>query len=232
MDPFTYFSGNPKLKPTLTQNVQASYSYKDVILSLKYSNDQNSIARFQSKVDPIDKKTYFYSENIDRVQTYTLSINVPLTIVPWWKTQSSLLGLYQQINTIYQDVPVNIIQMSNQVVVTNTLTLPKNYTLELSGNYFSPARFGIALLKSHGLVSFGVQKKMGSSSLSVNITDIFWNDIYRFETVNAALNQNQKAMIKLEPRVVRVSYSFNFGNKAVKTKQRSTASETEQGRVR
>ena len=234
MDPFTYFSGNPKLKPTITDGVQASYSVKELLVSLKYSHDKNNIAQFQTKVDPVDKKTYWYSVNLDKVQTYSLSLSFPVAMAKWWKIQNNYMGLYQQISTLYQDVPVNITQISGQFNMTQTFTLSRNYTFELSGMYWTPSRFGIAVFKSYGNVSAGIQKKMNRGTLSINITDIFWTNIWRIETVNAALNQNQKGTFKLaEPRVIRISYSLNFGNNAVKSsRQRSTASETEQRRVK
>lgn len=235
MDPFTYFSGNPKLKPTLTEAVQATYSHKEIVFSLKYSYDKNSIANFQSRVDPEDKKTYFYSENLDKVQTYTLSLSLPISLTKWWRIQSNVLGLVQQINTIYQDVPIEIQQWSVQTNVTQQFTLPRDYAFEVSAFYWSPSRFGIAEVKGFGSVSAGVQKKLNNNrgSLSLNINDIFWTGIYRFSTINSELNQRQLGKLKFaEPRIVRIAYTLNFGKNTVKSGKRgSTASDAEQRRV-
>ncbi|MEJ0057276.1 MAG: outer membrane beta-barrel protein [Bacteroidota bacterium] len=106
IDPFTFFSGNPKLKPTQTSNFQGSYTYKEFILTAKYSIDKNYIANFQTRVDPVDNKTYYYSANLDWMYSYSLSASFPVKVMKGWEMQNNFLGLYQTINTNYLGEPV------------------------------------------------------------------------------------------------------------------------------
>lgn len=234
MDPFTFFSGNPKLKPTLTDGYQVSVTHKELLISVKYSQDKNYIANFQTRVDPVDKKTYFYSANLDKVQTVSTVMSFPVKLAKWCKIQNNFTGLFQTITTQYEGVAVSIQQISGQLNSTIGFTLPRNFSAEISGLYWTPSRFGITKIKSFGDMSVGLQKKLTNGSFSLNISDIFWTNIITATVKNESINLNTRARFMFsEPRTVRLTYSRNFGNSTVKSsRSRSTASQDEQRRVK
>jgi hypothetical protein len=233
MDPFTYYWGNPKLKPSISDGLQTSYSHKDLLLTLRYSYDRHSIARNQSRFDDVERKTYIFTDNVDRLQLYSLAVSLPVTVTAWWKVQANGLFTYQRIDHSYNDVLLSLEQLSVRISVNQSFSLSNNFTFELSGVFVAPRRIGLSVLKSQADVSVGVQKKFqNNSKLNVNINDIFWTTLAKYRVRDPLLNQIQQTTYINEPRVVRVSYTFNFGNKNMKaSRQRSTASELEQQRV-
>jgi hypothetical protein len=235
IDPYSYFSGNPKLKPTLTNNLQLNYLYKDFLLSVKYSLDKNYIANFQTRVDPVTKKTFLYSENMNQVGTYNLNLSIPFDVTKWWKVNSNVNANYQIIKTVYVEEKVSLSQFAVNFNASNSFTIGNGFSAELSGYYSTPSLFGITRLKDFGSINAGLQKtfKNNKGTLRLNASDIFWMNIWRFETQNKALNIDQTGVIKFESRVVRLSYTRNFGRNSVKSgRGRSTASEAERGRVK
>jgi hypothetical protein len=233
MDPFTYFSGNPELKPAVTHNLTTTYSHKQFITTLKYSRDDDYIARFQARFNPEHQKTYYFSSNLDKVQTYSLSISFPVDITKWWEVQTNLLGIYQRVDTEYFGSAVQVEQASGQGNLTSTFEMGKGYSSQVSAFYLSPSLFGLQRASSITEISFGVQKKFtnNSGSIKLNVSDIFWTDKYRFRLDNDDINLHQRGRLTFEPRVVRISLTKNFGSKTVKSGRRTTGSETEQGRV-
>jgi hypothetical protein len=235
IDPYSYFSGNPKLKPTLTNNLQVNYLFKDFLVSLKYSLDKNYIANFQTRVDPETKKTFLYSENMNQVQTYNLNLSLPLTLTKWWKINTNANANYQVINTIYVEEKINLTRFAANINASNNFTIGGGFSAELSGFYSTPSLFGVTLLKDFGSVNIGLQKefKNNGGTLRLNGSDVLWTNIWRFETQNKALGIDQTGVIKFESRVVRLSYTRNFGRNSVKSgRGRSTASELERTRVK
>jgi hypothetical protein len=235
VDPYSYFSGNPKLKPTLTNNFQLNYLFKDYLLSFKYSLDKNFIANFQTRVDPDTKRTFLYSENLNQVETFNLNLSFPFAITKWWRMNNNLNGNYQIINTVYVEQEVNLAQFAGNINSSNSFTIGKGYSAELSAYYNTPSLFGVTLLKDFGSLNLGLQKefKNNGGTLRLNASDIFFTNIWRFDTQNKALNIDQTGIIKFESRVVRLSYTKNFGRKGVKSgRGRSTASEDERTRVK
>ena len=89
-------------------------------------------------------------------------------------------------------------------------------------------------MRSLGSVNAGLRKKLpgNSGSLLVNIADIFWTNRLRFITDNPAVGQVGNWTLLREPRVVRFTYTRNFGSQTVKAaNRRATGSDEERGRV-
>ena len=235
VDPNTYLSGNPALRPTISDAVQGSYTFKDAyVFSLKYSVDQNVIAGFQPHLDAATNRLYYYAENIAHQQTLSLVGSVPWQISPWWKSQHNLTGLWQTLNTVYLDSPITRTTWNAQINSVHTFTLPHKFTAEVSGFYVSPSLFGVYRFQSYGVVTVGLQKTLPTDkgTLRLNVYDVFWTGVSRFSSNVPALNINTGGTFRFEPRVVRLTYTRNFGSKTVKAaKNRATGSEEERTRL-
>jgi hypothetical protein len=233
-DPFTYFSGNPKLRPTFTNNYQVSWSHKQVVISLKYSADKNYIANFQSKVDVETKKTIFYSINIDHLNTYNLNISTPYDFTSWWNSQTNISANFQQLTSAYQEEKISVIQYSATLNSSHNFTLGNGFVGEVVGIYNAPNIFGVYATRARGALTLGLQKELpkNAGKLRLNYQDIFWTNVFRFNVENSALNLHQHNSIRFESRILRLTYSRSFGNNKVKSTQKSTASDDEKYRLK
>ncbi|GAB3989490.1 outer membrane beta-barrel family protein [Spirosoma daeguense] len=235
IDLSTYSSGNPLLRPTISDAIQGSYTYKDsYVFTAKYSYDQNVIAGFQPHVDAKTNQIFYYAENIDRRQTLSLSASLPWQITRWWKNQNNLTGYWQNVTTQYQGTPVSQTVWNAQLNSSHTFTLPNKFTAELTGFYVSPSTFGLYESKAYGQLTIGVQKVLpkDQGTLRLSMSDIFWTNIGRYTSTIPALNINTTVTFRSEPRVIRLTYNRSFGSKTVKAaKNRSTGSEEERTRL-
>lgn len=235
MDPNTYFTGNPALRPTLSNKIQAGYTFDErFIFNLSYSHDRHFIASFQATTEPETNLVYFRSKNLDRFHTWSATASFPLNPTKWWQIQNNLVGSYQQILTNYEGVDLDIRRWIAQVNTVHTFLLPLDMSAELSAFYNSPTQFGIAQFGGTGTVSTALQKSFseGRSKLSLSIHDIFWTNRFIVKSNSAELNDHQRWDLLFEPRVVRISCSHNFGSQKVKGKGgRSTGSEEERKRM-
>lgn len=234
IDPDTYMSGNPELKPTLTNNFQVNYLMKGFLFSVKYSLDNNSIANFQSRVDPETKKTLLYSQNLEHVRTLNLNFNLPFTITKWWMFNGNLNLNHQVIDTDYDGTHINLERIIAQFNGSNTFTISKRLSAEISGFFTSPGLFGIYQFESMGSLNAGFKCEFGKNrgTLSFNMQDILRTNIVRFDVTNESLNLDQQGMLNFDTRVVRLTYTKMFGRATVKSAKRSTASEAERARVK
>jgi hypothetical protein len=93
---------------------------------------------------------------------------------------------------------------------------------------------GIGYLKSLGSFNAGIQKKLNHNKGIIGLTgtDLLWTQRFAIRSINPQLNQDINMDARFEPRVMRLTYSRNFGNQHVKvTSKRKTASEEERNRV-
>jgi hypothetical protein len=211
------------------------YVLKDTyIFSVKYSYDKNAIMRFVPHSDMANNRINYYPENINELHTASFNISLPIKFTDWWQSQNNMAGYWQQVQTVFQDTPINNIIWSAQFNSSHTFRLPHKFTAELTYFYNSPTLNGVAQIKSQSQVTLGLQKILpdNKGTLRLNISDIFWTNYLRWKTTIPNLNLDVTGHYKFEPRTVRLTYTRSFGNQKVKSaKNRTTGSEEERQRL-
>ncbi|MGV3585830.1 MAG: outer membrane beta-barrel protein [Adhaeribacter sp.] len=234
LDPYTYGYGNSSLLPTLTHALQAAYQFKkSYMLTLQYSHDKNAVSRLPI-VDPQTNRQVLLKANLASTNTFAVVLNIPLTITYWWQIQNNLIGSWQQSKAHYSGETMAAGARFAQLNSIHNFKLSGNYFIELSGFYKSRALSGIWELHPSGALNIGIQKKLNheKGTLAFNISDVFWTSQFKVSANYPASNLDALLLFKYEPRVVRLTYSRNFGNKNVKAiKQRVTGSEEERKRA-
>lgn len=232
IDPNTFFSGNPALKPAIGDIIKADYTFKRYLFSVSYNYNKDAIARFQTKIDPATNKQLFSSENLSNVKTLSATLSVPLTITNWWSMQNNLTGTWQQVNTVYNNTDLRIEQKSIRINSAQSFTLPKDFAVELSGFYQTAGMFGTARLAAYGMLNAGIQKKIGKGKLRFGVDDIFNTFIFETSVKVPEQNLDAEANYKFTQRTYRLTYTRSFGNDKLKEKRnRVTGAEEERGRV-
>jgi outer membrane receptor protein involved in Fe transport len=235
VDRYTFYSGNMSLKPTLSSILRMGYRFKEkYLLALQYSYDKNAIAAWQVRVDPLTRKQYTYPENIDGVNTLSLSVSFPLQIGSFWQMQHTFTGNRQDLSTHFEGNNLNSNRINGQANWIHTFKLPYQLTFELSGFYQTPSLLGMALRKAYGVLNLGLQKQLpkGKGILRLSLEDLFWTlPLLELEYHQPNKGFTKHVHYRNEPRILRLTYSANFGNKNVKANKRSTASEEERKRV-
>jgi len=233
MTPETYVSGNENLVPAISNILKTEYLYKSAVLSFTYTDIKNEIARFQPRKIEDENKQYLISRNLDRSKTISVILAFPVQLTEWWKMQNNIIGLYKNVVTEYDGQDIDISQANYNINSTHTLTITKSITAELSGFYQSRSLEGIYKWKPYGRLNVGIQKKFKDekSTLSFNVTDVFKTNIYRSTAYIPELNINTNVLLDFEPRVARLTYTYNFGNTKAKSRERTTGSEEERSRI-
>lgn len=234
VDPYTFFSGNSALQPAFSNVYKADYLYKSFVLSVSYTSEDESIAGFQPKTSKTNKQIYA-AENLDNIKTVNISLSIPVTITKWWNMQNNIQGNWQRLQTTYAKGLFSVEQKNFGFNSSQNFTLPKNFSMELSGFYRSKGLFGAAVIGASGVMNFGVQKKFGDnkSRLKLSLNNIFNSGAFKGITDIPSENVYSAMNLTFMFRTVSATYSYNFGNNKLKEKrERSTASEEEQGRVK
>ncbi|AHM59676.1 TonB-dependent receptor plug [Flammeovirgaceae bacterium 311] len=234
MDPYTFFSGNASLQPALTDAIKFDYGFKDKLLSLQYSYDDNAIASFQPSVDEDANTQTFASQNLNFKKTLALTLAVPVAPFKFWEIQNNLMLFHQNLSASYRQKEVRSEMFSYRINTTHNIRLPKHFSLEVSGFYQSPALYGIAKFNAYGAVNAGVQKKLANNNgtLSLSIRDIFWTYTWGGSMDMPEENLMGNFNYYYEPRDVRLSYTLNIGNRELKyARKRKVGSDEERSRV-
>ncbi|WP_162419280.1 TonB-dependent receptor domain-containing protein [Cyclobacterium roseum] len=231
-DPFTFFAGNENILPTYTNNIKTDYSYKSMIFSVQHSMDKDVIAQFQPTLNEETNTVFLKTENIDQRQTVSMIVAFPLQLTSWWETQNNFTANYQKVNSELNGEAYDVDQKGIQVVLTNTFTLPKKYTIELMGYYMSPSIMGYYKVLSRGFLNLGIQKDFQKAGvLRVSCNDILESSQLRWRSFDGA-DLEITGRLKFEKRVFMATYTYKFGNSKIKgTRDRKVGSQEEQKRV-
>ncbi|MFN3848373.1 MAG: outer membrane beta-barrel protein [Spirosomataceae bacterium] len=252
LDPYTYQVGNEFLKPQFANSFEVAHTFKDAIITtvgysfttdmmlevVKNAKDDpillEKITKYsiEQEVDP-KKITFATKDNLKRFENYSLNISFPIPIAKWWMANNNITAYYNRYDGNLLNQNLSVGAFAYNFFSSHSLTLKKGITAEISGWYNSANVYGMMMGRPQGAVNLGVQKsfwdKKGTLKLSVN--DVFltsyWNGNADFAGVVLSIRNRWDA------RVARLSFTYKFGNQQVKSaRRRSTATESEQGRVK
>jgi outer membrane receptor protein involved in Fe transport len=232
--------GNPALKPEFTNSFELSYekTFKNrgnFLASVYYKHTTDLITRFQEQGVGAGGETIalntFINANSSFVTGLELTMRTPVT--KWWEFTPNF-------NLYTSDVDINVPGEPDQerltsffVKVNNTFKLPKNFTVQLSGDYQSKTvlppggsgggrggggMFGGPSSSAQGFVrpNYGVDiavrfefLKNRTAALSVNMNDIFRTRRYDMHSESSFIIQD--AIRRRDAQIVRVNFNWRFG---------------------
>ena len=231
-DPFSYSEGNSKLDPAYEHTYEANYTLASkYIFTLNYA-DRSNVVNDIIGLDPTNKQiTYERPENIGSFKNYGISFMAPTQFFSWW-TATHFANYYRNEYEIPQED--ELIKRSGNTLSLNTqnsFKLPKDWSIEIGGNYNSGLTVGLTNIKSYGLVYTGIQKNILSKKATIKlvINDIFHTNNRRYETVSNAVRLVGRS--NPDSRTAILSFNYRFGGSDSKTKERSTGSEEIKNRL-
>ena len=231
LDKFTFYSGNPDLLPTFSDNFSLSHTFNGNLSStFNYSKTTDNINETLEIRDGI-----YYSRpgNISSSETYTLSLSGGFDFTKWYRFNS-----YVELGHNRFDSPLYTEQLSSRgnyyyLSANNTFQLSKGWKMDFNGVYRSELVYAQLLLDSYGEVGLGIQKSLweGKGSVKLNVSDIFLTNrgngiINNLRLTDADWNSTR------DTRRVALTMSLRFGKSTSKRKKyNSSGSESEQNRV-
>ncbi|MNJ92039.1 hypothetical protein D3C87_96940 [compost metagenome] len=230
MDAYTYYAGNPYLKPTFSYNFELTYSYKSVFsATIDYSLVHNLINETNEQVNNI-----YYSRpgNYGNQTAYGISVSGEFNLFKWWGVQyySELKNIGY--NTSIYDQPLVENRWYWYVGPAFKFTITQKLSAELAGSYQTRILSGQFLTIPVGQLRAGFAYKIlkEKGSVKLNISDLFYTNQPGGDIRNIA---NSKANWKshLDTRVLTMSFTYRFSKGKALSARQSGASDSEKQRV-
>lgn len=232
-DPTTMEGGNPAVQASFTDALRLDYGLKSWKLGVEY-NQENNPARFVPDVDQQTNRQVNRVANLGKQRMVIMSLFVPFHPFKWWDMQNNIFGAHSEIDLTLEGKDLTL---SNQFIgfnSTQTFTLPKNWSMEVSGNFLSPGYWGVAKWKSTGQLNIGVQKDLGNKwgKLRLAAIDLFESSNWVGITDQPEVNLKVRQAFRQAERTYMLTWTNTFGNSKLKSaRQRSTGSEEEMRRL-
>lgn len=215
---FSYYQGDPKLKATITHNLNLTYSWKDWNLDLYYRKEIYPSMEI-SYQEPSTNSLIYYFTNIEKGEAFGLSFYKNFLVKPWWNI---ILSENLEHNENYF-TGVDGMLYKNKVWnwvsnISTSFTLDKNsdWKMEMGHRYYSPGIQGTFRISSLWSAYFVMNRKFFSKKLEASLifSDIFRSTEQKVSTKYA--NQDNYFLDYTDTQGVTFSLKLNFGNQSVK----------------
>jgi outer membrane receptor protein involved in Fe transport len=236
--------GNPGLKPEFTNSLELSYSRTsrnrdNFLASIYFKNTTDLITRYQN-IDTTVSKYGVINSYINANRSYVTGLELigRNKITNWWDLTSNFNLFTAMIEVPNQPAPDQF--PSYFLKLNNTFKLPKNFSLQLSGDYTSKivsnpggrgtggggmwgggggGMFGGNNTAAQGYINpnYGVDAalrfdflKNKAASVSVNVNDIFKTK--KYNAYSEALPYFTQTIERVrDPQIFRFNFSYRFG---------------------
>ena len=231
VDEYTYFSGNPFLKPQFTNNYKLAYSFRSlftVALAYNYTTD------VQGETIHRNGSVFISTQgNIGIQKTLDLSVNTNFQPAKWWS-----VNLYAEVyKNTYQGAFYTGYLNQSQITFagngSNQFTLSKTWSAELSGFYDSGGTYGQFVTLPKGMLNAAIQKKIlnNKGSIKLNVRDIF-HTFSPSGTITNIADATATFHNFLDTRVATLAFTYSFGKSTNTPPKRETGgADSEQGRA-
>ena len=235
--------GNPGLVPEFTNLLELSYSnqYKagnSFLATAYFRNTNNLITRYQYRTanpDPNKTNTVIMNtyENANRSYTVGLELTAKNKLAKWWDLTSNLNLFNSTIKAGNLAGSVNSSLFSWFAKINNNFKLPKNFSIQLSGDYTAKTLVapggggnrGMGMMfgggsqpSSQGYIKpifgadFSIRKeflKNNAASITLQFSDIFRTRLYATHSEAASFVQDNER--RRDPQFVRLNFNWRFG---------------------
>ena len=232
LDKYTFYEGNPYLKPTFANNVSLAYGFKELFNStLSYSNTKDQI---QETIEINNGLYYSRPGNIGFSEVYSLSVQSSIPIAKWLTS-----NVYTEVTQSHYKSKLYTETLNSSgtywyISCNNSIQLKKGWSAEINGEYISDFIDSQFSFGDFGHMSFGIQKKIlkDKGSIKFNFNDVLHSDKIR-GTINNLQLTDANWYGPRDTQVISLTFSYRFGkNINSKPKHNGSGSESEQNRVK
>ncbi|WP_084498312.1 outer membrane beta-barrel protein [Pedobacter sp. V48] len=231
LDKFTFYVGNPFLRPSYTQSIELSHTYKNkYTTTISYSKSRDEV---NETIEILNGSYYSRPGNIGKKRVKSISFNGTLDVAKWLS-----IDVYEELTNIttISDFYTGKLNTSGTFYFTSAnakFAMGSGWDAELSGNYRNRIIDVQFELKSVWQASTAIQKKLSpSTTLKLAINDLFYSRINR-GVINNLAQTEANWTNKGDSRTAVLSFNYRFG-KAFTTpaKHGESGAESEKNRVK
>ncbi|SPZ94315.1 Outer membrane receptor for ferrienterochelin and colicins [Sphingobacterium multivorum] len=234
LDQYTYQYGNPYLNPQYTNSYEVNYTFKDrYLLSLGYKRTNDAITQvIESNSET--KAIAQTDRNLAYFDYYNMNVNIPVKLFKWWSISNNASAFYNKFSfDEHSGAQRQLEKLSFQVSSNHDIRIGETTNLELTGNYFSPAVYGVFSFQSYYGIDLGAGKTFLDKKLNVKLGI---NDVLNTRGQRRLSSYQENGYYRIrnayDSRVIRLSVSYRFGNMNIKSANKKGGNNDEDNRLK
>jgi iron complex outermembrane recepter protein len=238
-DPSSVFTGNPLLKPTITNTLKAEFIHKNLSFGLTFQHEDKPIIRYQLSSSAANDILILSPQNLDYQNSIGINAHIPIDVFKWWKLTFGGSTTYRRYKLLHTPKTVEKSYFFHNYYANQTFSLPKNLEIEITAwrnfSFFD----GPNRITGFGVLNFGIAKKLNKErgTIQLSIADVLKSmNIFTDLGVVTPVVFIQQSRVHFKDetaynRVFKLTYSRSFGS-TVNGRNKSKNAEEESERVR
>ncbi len=230
VDKLTFYKGNPYLQPSITNSVEASFAHKSLLnLTLAYSKIDDQI---METIEIINNVYYSMPGNIGNTQVTNLSLSSTFNITSWLTFNGNAQLSYTDTKSNFFGGKLHTYGYNLRIDPVLQVKLKNDYNVELFGRYVGKAYVAQFTTDPYWFLDVTVSKKMSNrSSIKLIGMDIFRTYINKGQ-INNLVNATADYKTLWNTRQVRLSFTYNFGDKMTTKERENNSIDNEKNRIK
>ncbi len=240
LNPFTYFldsltygQGNPYLQPQFSNNYELSHTYNHFLTTTLNYTQTNDIITDLLKQNTEKNITYQTKDNFSSMKQFGLAVMVNMPVQKWWNINVYANVYNNHYAGLYNNDPVDIQFTSFMANMTNSFTIGKGWSAEISGWYRSKAAEGLLIANPMGAVNSALSKQVlkKKGTIKIGVRDIFYTQ--QFSGYVKYSDVDVKIASRRDSRQFNISFVYRFGKTNIAPeRRRNGGAGDEQNRVK
>ncbi|HEY1025136.1 MAG TPA: outer membrane beta-barrel protein [Sphingobacteriaceae bacterium] len=223
LDPSTYSSGNPFLKPQLTYAFEVTHTFKQkFIAKYSYSRTTDNMLSVLSPAENEDNVIIQTDRNLAKFDYYGLTLTMPAAVGNWFNSVNNATLYYGLYRGNLANTNLNNGRPTVNFNTNNTFVISPSWSAELSGTYRAREIYGFLDVRPIAFVSAGIQKQLWNKKATVklNVNDIFYTNKVKANTVLTGYQEDFYQ--QRDARVATINFTYRFGKSQVAPSRRRT----------
>lgn len=230
LDKFTYYTGNPFLKPSYTQNFELGYTYKNITTTLGYSKVKDDV---NETIEILNGIYYSRPGNLGTKEYTSLTVDAGFDLAKWLNLH--FFGYVENIHTVsnFYTGPLNTQGTFCFLRPILQFKTGKDWSFQADGSYQSQVTNSQFISRSKYRTNLALAKKLSSATTVRLVMNDIFNTFVNAGDINDLANTLANYHNKGDSRTAVISLSYRFGkNISGQRKHEANGAESEQDRVK
>lgn len=215
---FSYFQGDPDLKPAISHNFSLNYNFKELNIELFYNREVDPSMEISFQEDSTNTLIYHYT-NINKRQLAGMVVNYSVQLTSRWSANTYLY--LQEQEDYYFGIDKKLYKndafiFGGRFNTTVDIDKKSNWKAMLTYSFYTPSVQGTFRISSYQRTDFIMSRDFNNSKWSANlyVYNLFGSDRQIISTNYA--NQNNYFKDYSDTQGFALSIKYNIGNQKVK----------------
>jgi hypothetical protein len=231
IDRYTYQTGNPALKPSVSNNFEVSHSWQNKITTtLNYTYTKDIVTQI---AEQREQETYNMLQNVSSLNQFGLSVSANTPFTKWWTSNININVFNNRFKGAVTSAPLNLSGTAFMINGSQQFQVTKKLTAEITGTYRNGGLEGLVRVRSIGVIGAGLSQKVlrNQGTLRLTVRDILHSQIQRGSSRYGNVDFKIRQVSETQVASIGFSYSFSKGKKIAPVKRTAGSANEEQGRI-